>query len=109
MRRRAATRRRGSPYRPQYFWGAHAYALTPAGAAALLELTPVDGPVDVFMARAVHEKKLVAHAVRAKLAKQRTAATSQIVHTDRDNPNVVFDAKKIVAFDHAPDLTKRLC
>ena len=47
--------------------------------------------------------------MRAKLAKQRTQETSSVVHTDRDNAGVVYDAKKLVAFDLAPDLCKRVC
>lgn len=96
-------------YAPRYFWGAHAYALTPSGAAKLLRRAPVDCPVDVFLAAAVHDGALKAYAVKRKIAKQRTQDTSSIVHTNRLNADVVHNASKRITFDLAADLADRVC
>lgn len=90
--------------RPAYFWGLHAYSLSPKGAAKLLRHLPVDGPADVFVARLVNDRTLTAYAVKTKLAKQRTQHTSSIHHTNRLDPGVTFNkAKKITFVDTLND------
>ena len=94
---------------PSYFWGAHAYALTPAGAAKLLRRLPVDCPLDVFLAMATHSGDLATYAAKHKLAKQRTADTSTVTHTGRANSGVVHDPKKLISFDLCPSAADRVC
>ena len=94
---------------PSYFWGAHAYALTPGGAAKLLRRLPVDCPLDVFLAMATHSGDLSTYAAKHKLAKQRTADTSTVTHTGRANSGVVHDPKKLISFDLCPSAADRVC
>ncbi|KAJ8601882.1 hypothetical protein CTAYLR_002636 [Chrysophaeum taylorii] len=94
--------------RPSYFWGLHAYALFPKGAAKLLRHLPVDSPADVFVARLVHDRTLAAYAVRTKLAKQRTQTTSSIDHSNRDDPGVTFDPSKRITYDPLDDLASHV-
>ena len=94
---------------PKYFWGLHAYWLSPGGAAKLLRRLPVDCPVDVFVARGLHDDALVGYAAKHKLAKQRTADTSTVEHTRRENSGVVHNPKKVIDFDLAADAAARVC
>ena len=94
---------------PRYFWGLHAYWLSPGGAAKLLRRLPVDCPVDVFVARSLHDDDLVGYAAKHKLAKQRTADTSTVEHTRRENSGVVHNPKKVIDFDLAADAAARVC
>ena len=94
---------------PKYFWGLHAYWLSPGGAAKLLRRLPVDCPVDVFVARSLHDDDLVGYAAKHKLAKQRTADTSTVEHTRRENSGVVHNPKKVIDFDLAADAAARVC
>jgi len=95
-----------------YFWGLHAYVLTPRGARILLDNLPVDAPADVYVAKLVNKHQLVAAAVKHKLVKQRTQSTSSIVHTNRQDAGVVYDKRKTAAtaliYDHADTLSNRL-
>jgi len=96
---------------PQYFWGAHAYGLTPSAANVLLKRLPVDCPLDVFLAQAVRDNPGVLHcyAARAKVAKQRTQDVSTVSHSGRANAGVTHDRSKIISYDLAEDLGERVC
>lgn len=58
--------------KPAYFWGLHGYMLSPKGARRLLEHLPVDGPVDIFVAKLVHDATLTAYACHPKLIFKKT-------------------------------------
>lgn len=45
-------------FRPTYLWQLHAYILSSNGARKLLSHLPINMPVDNFIARLIHEKKL---------------------------------------------------
>ena len=92
-----------------YFWGLHAYILSPRGAKKLLTNLPVDAPADVFVAKLVNDGSLVTYALKHKLVKQRTQATSSVVHTNRENSGVVASKKKAIQkhFDPVTDLRSR--
>ena len=96
---------------PQYFWGAHAYGLTPSAANFLLKRLPVDCPLDVFLAQAVRDNPGVLHcyAARAKVAKQRTQDVSTVSHSGRANAGVTHDRSKIISYDLAEGLGERVC
>ena len=65
--------------------------------------------VDVFVARSLHDDDLVGYAAKHKLAKQRTADTSTVEHTRRENSGVVHNPKKVIDFDLAADAAARVC
>jgi len=56
--------------RTNYAWQLHAYVLRGRAVDKLLAHLPVDAPLDNFVARLIHEDKLVAYAVRDKLVNQ---------------------------------------
>jgi len=92
---------------PAYFWGLHAYALTPAGAGKLLRHLPVDSPADVFVAQMAYNSLLNVYAVRDKLAKQRPKGKSTIRHTNADDADTPHEKKKRIDFDAVDSLADR--
>jgi hypothetical protein len=68
----------------EYVWTTVAYILWPAGARALLDLLPVDQPVDNFMAYACARGAIKAYCVRPKIVLQNDAwnTNSDVAHSD---------------------------
>ncbi|CAK9110455.1 unnamed protein product, partial [Durusdinium trenchii] len=79
-------------YEAEYLWTTVAYILWPSGAAKLLELLPVDEPVDNFMAWQISQRTLFALAIVPEIVKQELPwdLASDVPHSD----DVVLDNSK---------------
>lgn len=71
-------------WRPKYLWQLHSYIITGSGAAKLLAAMPVDGPVDNFIAKLIHDGILKAFAIKDKLFHQLGGGTSKDKRGDSD-------------------------
>eukprot|EP00435_Cladocopium_sp_Y103_P062254 s469_g23.t2 len=77
-------------YEAEYLWTTVAYVLWPHGAKKLLELLPVDEPVDNFMGWQMAQRKLFALAIVPEIVKQELPwdQASDVPHSD----DIVLDS-----------------
>jgi GR25 family glycosyltransferase involved in LPS biosynthesis len=88
----AEWRRRVSEYlvESEYVWTTVAYIIWPAGARTLLDMLPVDQPVDNFMAQACAAGKLKSYCMRPKIVFPAEAwnQNSDIKHSDEVDSDI---------------------
>jgi GR25 family glycosyltransferase involved in LPS biosynthesis len=88
----AEWRRQVSEYlvESEYVWTTVAYIIWPAGARNLLEMLPVDQPVDNFMALACASRKLKSYCMKPKIVYPAEAwnQNSDISHSDEVDSDI---------------------
>jgi GR25 family glycosyltransferase involved in LPS biosynthesis len=81
-------------YKGVYVWHTGAYVMSLKGAMTCIQNLPIDGPVDNFLARLIHSRRLVAYLPTPPLAQQ-MGGDSDIEHTHTQNRAHFKDAQPL--------------